>query len=102
MGLFEPDTDIFRNRDAIREDYQPEEIVGRDEELRQYISALQPIINGDQPSNIFLYGKAGVGKTACTRYLLDKLQQDAKEYGIDVTTIRTNCEDLSTSCMVAI
>ena len=102
MGLFEPDTDIFQNRDALREDYQPEEIVGRDEELQQYIAALQPVINGDQPSNIFLYGKAGVGKTACTRYLLDELKSDAAEYDIDVTTIRTNCEDLSTSYQVAI
>lgn len=102
MGLFQPDTDIFRNRDALREDYQPEEIVGRDDELQQYISALQPVINGDQPPNVFLYGKAGVGKTACTRYLLSELKSDATEYDIDLTTIRTNCEDLSTSYQVAI
>lgn len=102
MSLFRPDTDIFQNRDALREDYQPKEIVGRDEELQQYIAALQPVINGDQPSNVFLYGKAGVGKTACTRYLTAELESDAAEYGIDVTTIRTNCEDLSTSYQVAI
>lgn len=102
MGLFQPDTDIFQERDVLREDYQPEEIVGRDEELQQYISALQPVINGDQPANIFLYGKAGVGKTACTRYLLRELKEDAAEFDIDLTTIRTNCEDLSTSYQVAI
>ncbi|MFA9427654.1 orc1/cdc6 family replication initiation protein [Natronorubrum sp. A-ect3] len=102
MGLFQPDTDIFCHRDALREDYQPDEIVGRDEELQQYIAALQPVINGDQPANVFLYGKAGVGKTACTRYLLSELKSDAVEYGVDLTTIRTNCEDLSTSYQVAI
>lgn len=102
MGLFQPDMDIFRRRDVLREDYQPKEIVGRDDELQQYIAALQPVINGDQPANIFLYGKAGVGKTACTRYLLDELKSDAVEYGINLTTIRTNCEDLSTSYQVAI
>ncbi|GAA0252909.1 orc1/cdc6 family replication initiation protein [Haladaptatus pallidirubidus] len=102
MGLFEPDTNIYRDRDILREDYQPEKIVGRDEELQQYISALQPVINGDQPSNIFLYGKAGVGKTACTGYLLSELQSDAEEHDVDITTIRTNCEDLSTSYQVAI
>ena len=36
MGIFERDTDIYRDRDALREDYQPEELVGRDEELRAY------------------------------------------------------------------
>ncbi|WP_121744834.1 orc1/cdc6 family replication initiation protein [Natronorubrum halophilum] len=102
MGLFQPDTDIFQERDVLREDYQPKEIVGRDEELQQYISALQPVINGDQPANIFLYGKAGVGKTACTRYLLRELKDDAAEFDVDLTTIRTNCEDLSTSYQVAI
>lgn len=102
MGPFEPDTDIFQNRDALREDYQPEDIVGRDEELKQYVSALQPAINGDQPSNIFLYGKAGVGKTACTRYLLTELKKDAEKYGVNVSTIQTNCEDLSTSYQVAV
>jgi cell division control protein 6 len=102
MGLFQPDTDIFQERDVLREGYQPEEIVGRDEELQQYISALQPVINGDQPANIFLYGKAGVGKTACTRYLLRELKDDAAEFDVDLTTIRTNCEDLSTSYQVAI
>lgn len=102
MGLFKPDTEIYRDRDVLREDYQPEKIVGRDEELQQYISALQPVINGDQPSNIFLYGKAGVGKTACTGHLLSELQADAKQYDVDITIIRTNCEDLSTSYQVAI
>ncbi|APX98678.1 orc1/cdc6 family replication initiation protein [Natronorubrum daqingense] len=102
MALFSPDTDIFCERDALREDYQPEEIVGRDQELQQYVSALQPVINGDQPANIFLYGKAGVGKTACTRYLLHELKDDAAEFNVDLTTIRTNCEDLSTSYQVAI
>ena len=102
MGLFEPDTEIYHDRDVLREDYHPEKIVGRDNELREYISALQPVINGDQPSNIFLYGKAGVGKTACTGYLLSKLQIDAEQYNVDMRVIRTNCEDLSTSYQVSV
>lgn len=77
MALFERDTNIYRDRDALREDYQPENLVGRDEELDIYQAALQPVINGEQPNNIFLYGKTGVGKTAATRYLLDHLQSDA-------------------------
>ncbi|ELZ16173.1 cell division control protein 6 [Haloterrigena salina JCM 13891] len=102
MGIFQPDTEIFRQRDVLREDYQPREIVGRDEELQRYISALQPVINGDQPANIFLYGKAGVGKTACTRYLLGELESDAAEYDVELTTVQLNCEDLNTSYQVAI
>jgi len=89
MGMFERDTEIYRNRDALREDYQPDELVGRDEELERYKTALQPVINGEQPNNIFLYGKTGVGKTAGTRFLLDHLVEDAAQYeDIELTVPR--------------
>jgi len=102
MGMFEPDTDIYRNRDALREDYQPDELVGRDEELDRYKTALQPVINGEQPNNIFLYGKTGVGKTAGTRFLLDHLIEDAARYDdIQLTVKMLNCDGLSSSYQIA-
>ena len=102
MGLFERDTDIYRDRDALREDYQPDELVGRDEELGTYRAALQPVINGEQPNNVFLYGKTGVGKTAATRYLLSHLQADAAQYDdIDLTVVTLNCDGLTSSYQIA-
>lgn len=101
MALFERDTNIYRDRDALREDYQPENLVGRDEELDIYQAALQPVINGEQPNNIFLYGKNGVGKTAATRYLLDHLQSDATTYDdIELTVILLNCDGLTSSYQI--
>jgi cell division control protein 6 len=94
---------IYRNRDALLDDYTPEKLVGRDEELQQYHSALQPAIYGEQPNNIFLYGKAGVGKTAGTRFLLDKLQSDAEQYDdLDVTAQVVNCDGSDSSYQVAV
>ena len=61
---FDRDNSLYKNRDALLEEYTPDNLVGRDEELEEYHAALQPIINGEAPSNIFLYGKSGVGKTA--------------------------------------
>jgi len=102
MGIFERDTDIYRDRDALREDYQPEELVGRDEELRAYQTALQPVINAEQPNNIFLYGKTGVGKTAATRYLLSHLKEDVKQYeDIDFSLVFLNCDGLISSYQIA-
>lgn len=102
MGMFERDTEVYRNRDALRDDYQPDELVGRDEELSRYKTALQPVINGEQPNNIFLYGKTGVGKTAGTRYLLNHLREDAMEYDdISLTIKILNCDGLSSSYQVA-
>ncbi|WP_157533073.1 Cdc6/Cdc18 family protein, partial [Haloferax profundi] len=102
MPLFERDTEIYRDRDALREDYQPEELVGRDEELRTFQAALQPVINGEQPNNIFLYGKTGVGKTAASRYLLSHLREDASRYDdIHLTVIFLNCDGLTSSYQIA-
>ena len=102
MGMFERDTEIYRDRDALREDYQPAQLVGRDEELDTYRAALQPVINGEQPNNVFLYGKTGVGKTAATRYLLEHLQDDAAQYDdIELTVVSLNCDGLTSSYQVA-
>lgn len=102
MGMFERDTDIYRDRDALREDYQPEQLVGRDGELDTYRAALQPVINGEQPNNVFLYGKTGVGKTAATRYLLEHLRDDAAQYDdIELTVKTLNCDGLTSSYQVA-
>ena len=102
MALFERDHDIYRDRDALREDYQPEELVGRDDELQTYQAALQPVINGEQPNNVFLYGKTGVGKTAATKYLLRHLKEDAKQYDdIELTVVFLNCDGLTSSYQIA-
>jgi cell division control protein 6 len=99
---FTPDDSLYQNRDSLSEDYTPSTIVGRDEEITQYHAALQPVINGERPNNIFLYGKTGVGKTAVTSYLLDQLQEDSERYGVDLTVISLNCEGLNSSYQVAV
>ena len=102
MALFSRDTSIFTDEDVLREDYQPDSIQERDEEIDAYMTALQPVINGAQPRNLFLYGKAGVGKTAVTRYLLKHLERDAEEYDdVALTVVWLNCNNLSSSYQVA-
>jgi len=100
---FTPSSSIFNRREALLEEWTPEELVGRDKEIQRYHAALQPVINGETPSNIFLYGKSGVGKTAATRYLLEILEEDAQDIdGLDLHTIEINCDGLNTSYQVAV
>ena len=99
---FEPDDTLYVNRDSLSEDYTPNTIVGRDEEIAKYHTALQPVINGERPSNIFLYGKTGVGKTAVTNYLLNQLATDAKRFEVDLSVVALNCEGLNSSYQIAI
>lgn len=100
---FKPTGSIFKEREALLEEWTPDELVGRDEELRQYHAALQPVIEGETPSNIFLYGKSGVGKTAATRFLLQLLERDAgKVDGIELHTVEINCDGLNSSYQTAV
>lgn len=92
---------IFTNRETLQESYTPESIVGRDEELEAYRDALIPVVYGEKPDNVFLYGKSGVGKTACTKYIMRELGKSANDRGVDVTVAQVNCEQLNTSNQVA-
>lgn len=76
---------IFADKSVLDEEYQPDEILERDEEIEQYRNALKDVLFGRNPSNIFLYGKAGVGKTAVTTYILDALEDRIVEADNDVS-----------------
>ncbi len=103
MTTFQRDTEIFRDEEMLREDYQPESIAGREEEIDLYKSALQPVVNGAQPRNVFLYGKTGVGKTAVSKFLLDRLMADTEQYeDLDLSVYWLNCTNLSSSYQVAV
>jgi len=100
---FDRKDSIFRNRNALTEHWTPDELVGRDAELREYHTALQPVIQNEIPSNVFLYGKSGVGKTAATRFLLQRLERDAADIeGLDLHTVEINCDGLNSSYQAAV
>ena len=99
---FTPGNFPFQNRNALLDDYTPEEMVGRDDELEEYHAALQPAINASQPDNIFLYGKTGVGKTAATKFLLDRLEDASEQHDVAINTHVVNCDGADTSYRVAV
>jgi len=103
MAGFERKRNIFANKDALGESYQPDRIEERDEEIDEYRDALQPVIDGWEPNNVFLYGNTGVGKTAVTDYLLEQLQADTDGYDdVDLTVVTLNCKSLTSSYQVAV
>nr|WP_082682237.1 orc1/cdc6 family replication initiation protein [Haloferax profundi] len=65
----------------------------RDEEIEQYRYALQDVLFGRDPENIMLYGKAGLGKTAVTKYMMDALEDEAekREQADDLYVHEQNC-----------
>ena len=46
MHRFERGGNVFRDKDVLGESYRPEQIEERDEEIEQYMNALQPVVDG--------------------------------------------------------
>lgn len=82
---------IFANKRPLEEDYTPDNILCRDDEIDRYSEALQDVIEGFGPNNIFIYGQTGNGKTVVTRVMMDYLQTEAEKYDIDLTILEVNC-----------
>ncbi|QCC47218.1 Cdc6/Cdc18 family protein [Halobellus limi] len=70
---------IFAAKEVLSEDHQPDQILERDEEIEEYRHALEDVLFGRTPQNIMLYGKAGLGKTAVTKYMMEALQTEVTE-----------------------
>ncbi len=87
---------LFVNREAMRPSYMPEVLPHRDEEVNTLASVLVPALRSETPSNVFIYGKTGTGKTAVTKYIGKELLKKGKETGKDVNFIYINCEVVDT------
>ena len=64
---------IFKDKSILQIDYQPKEIIYRDEQIKNIASILAPVLRGEKPSNLFLYGKTGTGKTLSIQYIKESL-----------------------------
>jgi len=94
--FLKPKTPIFKERDALRATYIPDFLPHRDREIQQLANILGPIMAGDIPSNAFLYGKPGSGKTVVTKYVIKHLHEKAADAGIKFEYSFINCQMIDT------
>jgi cell division control protein 6 len=87
---------IFKNREYLRPSYTPEELPHRDEQIRQLARILAAPLRGETPSNVFIYGKPGTGKTACVKYVAKELEQVSASAPVKVGVVYLNCEVVNT------
>lgn len=78
---------ILKDERFLYSDFVPERILFRDSEIDEMVFSLKPATNGKKPTNIFLTGVPGTGKTVCSKYVLGELN----EFSDRVKTIYINC-----------
>jgi cell division control protein 6 len=91
---------IFVNRDILRPDYVPDDLPHRESQILRLAEILAPVLQGSRPSNIFIYGVPGTGKTAVTKHVLKKVGSEGKNIGVSLNIAFINCKHDDTNYRV--
>jgi cell division control protein 6 len=83
---------IFENKGVLQVRYTPESIPHRDDQIKSIASILASTLRGERPSNLFIYGKTGTGKTLSVQYVQNELSKKAEELDVDVRFEYLNCK----------
>lgn len=95
-----PKVAIFKERETLRATYVPASLPHREKEIQSLANILGPIMRGESPSNAFLYGKPGSGKTVVSKYVINFLYSKAESVGIDFQFAMINCQMVDTAYRV--
>jgi|TARA_B100001971_G_C18227478_1_gene561537 cell division control protein 6 len=83
---------LFKNKGVLQVRYTPESIPHRDDQIKAIASILASTLRGERPSNLFVYGKTGTGKTLSVQYVRNELIKKAEAIGIDLRFEYLNCK----------
>ncbi|MBI4215066.1 AAA family ATPase [archaeon] len=82
---------VFQDRNALSQSYIPDHLPHREQEIERMMRILAHSLHGKTVSNIFLYGKTGVGKTSCTKHVIEKLLETKPKFETLVDAVYINC-----------
>lgn len=83
---------LFKDKMVLQSNYVPDEINHRDEQIQQIARIVAPALRGERPSNLFIYGKTGTGKTVTVRHTLSNMVEVAKKENIPIKYCYINCK----------
>lgn len=83
---------IFLDKSLLLSSYLPEEILFREELIKDVANILAPALRLEQPSSLLIYGKTGTGKTLSIKYVLKSMKDIADKNSIPLKTIYINCK----------
>ncbi|MEM4633605.1 MAG: AAA family ATPase [Candidatus Anstonellaceae archaeon] len=78
---------IFKDESCLLPDFLPQELPGREKEIRELVYCLKPAAESKQPHHALLVGPPGTGKTSSARFVLKQLL----EYSQRPVAVYLNC-----------
>ncbi len=83
---------VFKDRAKLQTNYKPDDIPHRDKQLEQVGVIIRPALRLERPSNFFVYGKTGTGKTLVVTKMVEFLVAKAREALVPVHYAYVNCK----------
>lgn len=83
---------VFMDKKVLQANYLPPMVVHRDDFIEQVASILAPALRNERPSNLFIYGKTGTGKTLVVQHVTNHMTALAQTRGIPLRVLYVNCK----------
>ncbi len=83
---------LFKDKKVLQSSYTPEALLHRDEEINTLAKILAPALRVERPSNVFLYGKTGTGKTVTALYTTAEIIKISEKKNIPLRVVYINCK----------
>ncbi len=81
---------LFNDRDALSVCFVPGKILHREKQIEELGKILAPALVGSKPSNVFIYGRTGTGKSLISCYVTKKLIETSRKF--KVKSVYINCK----------
>jgi len=83
---------LFLDKKVLQSNYYPENILHREEQIQKVAAIMAPALRGEKPSNMFIYGKTGSGKTLTIKHVCENMMEIAKKNSLKVNIFYLNCK----------
>ena len=76
----------------VQSTHSPDTISHRDDQIETIAKILAPCLRLERPSNVFVYGKTGTGKTLVAKYVTEQMKVVASQKELPLKIIYVNCK----------